>query len=217
MHKLSPQADLLGAALIEPMAIATEGVHVKGQLQPNESVAVIGAGATGILSAVIAMEMGAKNVFFIGRTSSVETRFPIAKELGIIHCIDSSSTNPVKYVKEYNNGVHVDLVVDCSGNMAGFKTALELVKRNGRIVEIGSIHTDEPFPWSDAAFKAIDLKIVFSSSHEAWIKAVSIFNKSKVEFRKIISHEYSLDDYVDAFQIAQDSKKSFKVVFKPNQ
>lgn len=215
IHKLDDNADLLGAALIEPMAIAAEAVHIKGELQAGESIAVIGPGATGILSVLLAKEMGAKNVYFIGRKTSLPIRFKIAEQLSIEHCINSSEVDPIEYILDHNKGINLDMVVDTTGNINGFNLAMELVKRNGRIIEIGSIPTDEVFPWPKAAFKALDLKIVFSSSHKAWEKSVSIFNNSKIEFRKIITHIKYLQEYKEAFDLADNSKKSFKVVFKP--
>lgn len=214
-HKLSREADLKGASLIEPMAIASEAVLIKGHLQKGESVAIIGPGATGILSAIVALESGASNVFLIGRGSSEILRFGIARELGIEHCINAAKTDPKQFVSDHNNGFGLDLVIDSSGNMNGFNLALDLVKRNGRIVEIGSITTDEPFNWQKAAFKALDLLIVFSSSHKAWEHAVEIYNRTVRPLSKIVSHTYGLDDYMEALNISEDSTKSFKVAFDP--
>jgi L-iditol 2-dehydrogenase len=214
-HKLHRNTDLKGAALIEPMAIASEAVLIKGHLSKGESVAVIGPGATGILSAIVAIESGAANVFLIGRSSSEVLRFGIARELGIEHCINASKTDPKQYISEHNNGFGLDLVIDSTGNINGYNLALDLVKRNGRIVEIGSITTDEPFNWQKAAFNALDLLIVFSSSHKAWEHSVEIYNRCVRPLSKIVSHTYGLDDYMEALHISEDSTKSFKVVFDP--
>lgn len=212
-HKLAPDADLKGAALIEPMAIASESVLVKGGLKKGESVAVIGPGATGILSAIVALESGASQVFLIGRSSSEVLRFGIAREVGITHCINASSTDPAAYIAEHNKGMALDLVIDSTGNINGFNLALDLVKRNGRIVEIGSITTQEPFNWQRAAFKALDLLIVFSSSHKAWEYAVEIYSRCKRPLSKIVTHTFSLDDYDHALRFSEDSTKCFKVTF----
>jgi threonine dehydrogenase-like Zn-dependent dehydrogenase len=214
-HKLEDNADLKGASLIEPMAIASEATLIKGRLQKGESVAVIGPGATGILSAIVALESGAGKVFLIGRGSSEALRFKIAREIGIEHCINSSSTDPVRYILEHNDGYGLDLVIDSTGNINGFNQALELVKRNGRIVEIGSITTEEPFNWQKAAFKALDLLIVFSSSHKAWEYAVEIYNRCKRPLEKIVTHSFGLDDFKEALNLSEDSTRSFKVAFVP--
>lgn len=215
VHKLSPGADLKSAALIEPAAIAAEAVHVKGRLQPGQTAVVIGPGATGLLSALTAKAMGAGSVFLIGRKTSPHIRFPVAASLGIEHCVDSSTTDPVGYLLAHNGGDLADLVVDSTGNIGGFEQALSMVKRNGTLVELGSITTDTQFPWQKAAFQALDLCFVFSSSHRAWGKAVALFEREGLDLKKLATHEYALKDWRQAMETARDSTKSFKVLFRP--
>ena len=73
-------------------------------------------------------------------------------------------------------------MIDATGNVDGFNLALRLIRRNGRIVELGSITTDAEFPWPKAAWKALDLSFVYSSSRAAWEKAVEVFNRGQVPF-----------------------------------
>ena len=213
VHKLDKNADIRSAALIEPSAIAAEALFIKGRFKAGESLAVIGPGATGIISALMANITGASNSFLIGRKTSTAIRFPIAEKAGIKHCINSSETDPSAYINEHNSGHLVDIVIDATGSIHGFNLALDLVKRNGRIIELGSITEDTMFPWQQAAFKAIDLHFVFSSSNDAWKKAVSIFNSGKLALDKLITSEFSLDDYQAAFKTADDSNQSLKVLF----
>jgi threonine dehydrogenase-like Zn-dependent dehydrogenase len=217
VHKLDDNIGLKGASLIEPMAIASEAVLVKGRLKHGETVAVTGPGATGILSAIVALESGASKVFLIGRDSSEKLRFKIAREIGIEHCINSSKTDVLQYITEHNGGNSVDMVIDSTGNINGFNLALDLIKRNGRIVKLGSITTKEPFNWQKAAFKALDLLIVFSSSHKAWEHAVAIYNKCQKPLEKIVTHTFDLEDYKKAFDFSEDSTQCFKVAFTPNR
>jgi L-iditol 2-dehydrogenase len=215
-HVLHPAADLMSAALVEPLAIAAETVFVKGRIQPGESVAVIGPGATGVLSALLAQALGANPVFLIGRSTSIAIRFPIASELGLKHCINSSEVDPIAYIHDHNNGKDLDLVIDGTGNINGFNLAFDLVKRNGRIVELGSITADAVFPWPSAAWKALELGFVFSSSRQAWEKAVEVFNRGDIDFKKMATDVFTLDDYEAAFAAADNSRQSFKVMFQPS-
>ncbi len=216
LHKLHAGTDLQQAALIEPSAVACEGVLVKGRLQPGETVAVIGPGTIGVLCALVAKASGAANVFLLGLNDAAETRFKIAGEMGVSHCIDVSTTNALDYILEHNKNKKPDMVVDCTGNINGFLLALELVKRNGRIIEAGSIHGETSFPWEKAAYNAIDLVFVFSSSHKAWEYATAIFNTSGVDFSKMITATFSLEEYEKAFSLATDTSKSLKIMFNPS-
>jgi L-iditol 2-dehydrogenase len=216
IHRVSPEADLKAAALLEPAAIASEAVHVKGRVKPGDAVAVIGPGATGVLSAMMARALGAGPVFLIGRQTSVPVRFPVARALGLEHCINSAEVDPLEYVLDHNGGDLLDLVIDATGNIHGFNLAFELVKRNGAIVELGSITTDAAFPWPKAAWKALELAFVFSSSRQAWEKAVEVFDRGEVDFGQMATNIFPLEAYKDAFAAAGNSRESFKVMFKPS-
>lgn len=216
VHLIGRDADLQSAALIEPLAVAAEAVHVKGGLQAGETVAVIGPGATGILSALLAQALGAKSTFLIGRGSSVPVRFPIAQALGLNHCVDSSKTDPVEYVRRHNDNHHADLVIDATGNIHGLTLAVDLIRRNGRIIELGSITTDAAFPWPKAAWQALALSFVFSSSRAAWEKAIDVFNRGDIDFKKMATSVFPLEEYEAAFATADDSRASLKVMFRPS-
>ncbi len=213
LHKLNAGTDLQQAALIEPSAIACECLLVKGRLQPGETVAVIGPGTIGMLCALVAKASGAANVFLLGLNDAAETRFKIAEEMGLEHCIDVSVTNALDYILEHNENKKPDMVVDCTGNVNGFLLALDLIKRNGKIVEAGSIHGEAGFPWEKAAYNAIDLSFVFSSSHKAWEYSTAIFNDSGIDFSKMITGTFGLDEYEKAFSMATDTAKSLKIMF----
>jgi L-iditol 2-dehydrogenase len=213
-HKLAGNADLLTAALVEPAAIAAEAVDVKGRLSAGETVAVIGAGTIGVLCAVLAREMGAARVFLLGLSDSHEVRFPVARQLGIDQCIDVSTTPAREAISRSGYADLPDLVIDATGNINGFNLALDLVKRNGRLVEVGSITQETPFSWEKAAYRAVDLLFVFSSSHRAWERAVALFNTSTVDFRKMITARYPLEDHADAFTRAANASQGLKTVFQ---
>jgi L-iditol 2-dehydrogenase len=212
-HKLPPQTNLKAAALAEPTAIAAEAVYVKGQLQPGQSVVVIGPGPTGLLSAVVARQLGANPVILVGRASAKAYRFPAAYDMGIEHCVDSSVTNPVAYLQKCNGGRLADLVIDSTGTPEGFLTGLELVRRNGRLVELGSITTDTLFPWDKVAWKALDLRFVFSSSGAAWRQVAALyeggFNPSRM-----VTGVFPIEEYKDAFDTAAHAAHGLKTLFE---
>ena len=84
-------------------------------------------------------------------------KMPIAKRLGITHSIDTSRTDAVEYLLDNNGGNYADMVVDATGTPLGFDMSLDLVKRNGKLVELGSITKTSPFDWPKVAHKAIGL------------------------------------------------------------
>lgn len=215
IHKLSSDTDMLSAALMEPSAIALETLYVKGKINAGDTVAVVGPGTIGILCALMAKHLGAGEVFLLGLDDAEPIRFKIARQLGINECINISTTDAQAYIRNKINR-DVDVVVDATGSIKGFNTALELVKRNGKLLEVGSITHDTLFPWSRAAFKSIELHFIFSSSHAAWVKVVEIFNNAKLNLKELVTHSFILSEYQEAFKTAANPDQSLKVVFEQN-
>lgn len=214
-HKLTGSLDLQCAALIEPLAVAAETVLVRGRMQPGEVVAVVGPGTSGLLSALVALVMGAAEVYLVGRASMRHVKLPIARGIGLAHCVDSTVSDPRQYLLEHNEQRLADLVVDATGTIEGFNTSLQLVKRHGRISEVGSITGPTQFDWPGVCHKAIDLAFVFASSSAAWTHAVTIAEQHADKLRHFITHTMPLSDYREALSTAADGTKSLKVLLKP--
>ena len=214
-HKLPEHTDLKSAAVTEPLAVAVESISTRGGMREGDVVAVVGPGPCGVLSALAAQELGAGKVFLVGRQSFAPVKMPIAKRLGIVHSIDTSKTNAVEYLLDNNDGDYADMVVDATGTPLGFDMSLELVKRNGKLVELGSITKKSPFDWPKVARKAIDLCFVFASSGRSWELTVDLLGRANVDFGAIVTHTMPLSEYQRAFEAAKDSTKSLKVLLEP--
>lgn len=214
-HKLDSTIDAKAAALTEPIAIAVEALYVRGKIQPNESVAVVGPGSSGILCALVAKQLGAKKVFLIGRKSFSEMKLPLVKELGIEHAIDSSQVVPQEYLLKHNRDHFADVVVDATGTIEGFNTATELLKRHGRLLKVGSITTPTMFDWPKMARKATNLIFPFASGRKAWLKTLDILQEGKMDFGRLVTHTFILESYSEAFRLAADGSKSIKVLLEP--
>ena len=214
-HKLAADVDLKAAAVAEPLAIGVEAVQVRGCMKPGEVVAVVGPGPCGILSAVAAKELGASQVFLVGLDTFTPVRMPIARQMGIEHCIDSTQTSPVDYLLDHTGGRLADLVIDATGTLAGFTDAMALVKRHGRSIELGSIPDTTPFDWPAMCHKAIDLAFVFSSNSRAWDTTAGILQRCASQLGHAVTHVMPLDDYQDALETARDETQSLKVLFQP--
>ena len=215
-HRLKPGTDLKVGALAEPMAIGAESVFVKGRLQPGETVVVIGPGPIGIMCALLARFYGgAKNVYLIGRESDRAVRLSTAKALGIGHCL--TTDEPLEdYLLQHNDHKKADLVVDATGHIEGFRCAQRLIKRNGKLVEAGSITQETSFSWEHAAYLSLNLFFVFSSSREAWKIATDFLSTTELDLRPLVTGIYPLEDYQHAFQAAEDTRNHIKVLIQPN-
>ena len=128
--------DLKDAALVEPSAVAWHSCHL-GRVGTDTRVAVVGAGAIGILAAASAQTMGSPEV-------AVEARHPHQHEAWA----RISATTP--------NGDY-DVVIETAGSESGLHRAVELARPGGTVVYVG-VYGDISWPHAQAFAKEVALR-----------------------------------------------------------
>jgi len=121
------------AALLEPLACV---VHAQDSARPQtlESVLIIGAGAFGLLHMLALRIVGVHEIIVAGRGSH---RLEWAGRLGADRVIDVGDTGAEEAIAGINDGFGPDLVIECTGQVAGWADAFARVRRGGRVVFFG--------------------------------------------------------------------------------
>lgn len=213
-HRIDPSVDLSTAALTEVLAIGVEAVRTRGRLQPGETVAVVGPGPCGVLSAFAALHLGAERVVVVGKGSFGGGKLDLLRAMGLTECVDAEDEDPVRYLTDRTGGRFADLVVDATGAPSGFESALRLVKRHGRVVELGSITEPTLFDWPRVCHRAIDLSFAFSSGPPAWRGAVELLERRHEQLKHAVTHVFDLQDFNRGFEAARDKQSSLKVLLR---
>ncbi|HIC88165.1 MAG TPA: hypothetical protein EYP04_02000, partial [Anaerolineae bacterium] len=113
----------------------------KEGFRPTDTVVVQGSGPMGLAAGITAWLCGAHEIILVGGPAH---RLEIAREFGVFdHIISidevSDAADRVTLVKELTpGGVGPDLVVECAGVPAAIPEGLEMLRRGGTFVEIGS-------------------------------------------------------------------------------
>ena len=205
------------AALTEPMAIVTHSVLERTKIEPQDVVAVVGAGPIGLLSCVVAKAGGAKKIILIGRDSAEKMRFPAAKKLGVDHIINSNKVNVQEEVLRLTNDLGADVVVETSGSESGINTAIDVVKRCGRISVIGMPGCEKvSVQWLKMINKVLDVTFNLSSSVSSWERALGIMASTPADLRSVISHYANIEDWEKMFD-AIAKGEAIKVMFIPQE
>ncbi len=126
------------AALLEPLSCVVHA-HAMALPQPFETVLVIGAGAFGLLHTMVLKALGVRQVVVAGRGAQ---RLQWAGELGADRVIDARSADVVAATAALNGGYGPDLVIECTGQVAGWADAFARVRRGGRVVFFGGCPVD---------------------------------------------------------------------------
>jgi L-iditol 2-dehydrogenase len=121
------------AALLEPLSCV---VHAQVLARPEafESVLIIGAGAFGLLHMLALRAGGVSEITIAGRGAD---RLEWAGRLGADRVIDVAKGDPAAEVARLNGGFGPDLVIECTGQVEGWRDAFARVRRGGRVVFFG--------------------------------------------------------------------------------
>jgi 2-desacetyl-2-hydroxyethyl bacteriochlorophyllide A dehydrogenase len=182
--------DVLGddqAALIEPLAVAVHDVRRAG-VAGGDRVLVLGGGPIG---ALIAMVCRARGAYVI--TAEINPyRLDLLKGLGLETA--GPDTDIVKFVREWTDGVGVDVAFEVTGNANAVRGLPDMVRVWGTLSIVG-IHA-EPVPVNLYEMFARELTMHGSRlyAREDWEEALCLAATGAVALAPLVSRHIPLED-----------------------
>src|SRR5271170_2257694 len=202
------------AAFIEPVNTCYKAIQLL-DLQPDETVLVIGQGPIGILLAVLAKTMGAT----VLTSDLYSERHAVAAKFGLDHPLDAQS-DVAALAKAATEGRGADVALLAVGGDALIKVAMDAIRPGGRVVLFASTqHGEAPF---DPAAVCMDEKTLMGSYsasvaiQDDVTRMVFDGYRSGFDLTNLISHRFSLEDAVAALDLASHPQaESLKIVIQP--
>ncbi len=188
----------------------------RANLQPGETVLVLGAGGgVGITAVELAKAMGATVI----AAASSEEKLALAKKLGADHLVNYNEKPLKETVKALTEGRGVDVVYDPVGGDYS-EPALRCMARNGRFLVIGFASGPIPkIPLNLTLLKECAIVGVFWGSFSAWEPDVHQQNVDELwqmfesgKLNPVVSDVFPLSDAVKAFNCLSDRRALGKVV-----
>ena len=196
-------------AVVDPASIA---LHVanRGNIAPGDTVAIIGAGAIGLLSGDAALIRGAARVIVVGRGG----RLAKAAEMGF-ETVDSNAGDPVATVRGLTDGLGADVVLECAGVPIAVGWALAMLRRGGRCAAVGI-----PTVSVEIAMQRLvldELELVGSRASAGEMRRVMpLVEQGRMRVREVMTHRFALTDYAAALATFNDpGSGSIKIIVAP--
>lgn len=170
------------AVFVEPLAAAieiTEQLHIK----PMDKVVVLGDGKLGLITA-LALKALNVNVTLVGKH---QNKLDIAKAQGV----------PTKLLNDFEIKKEYDVVVEATGSVSGFETAIALTKPRGVLVLKSTVAASKEF---NLAPIVIDEITVLGSRCGQFPPALRLLQSGKINLKPLISATYPIDDAIEAFE-----------------
>jgi len=119
-------------ALAEPLSCAMHAVE-RGGIRPADHVAIVGAGALGLLVLAVARLSGATHIVVSDPDAS---RRELATRLGATRTVDPTQEDLLSTVHEMTDGRGVDCAFEAVGAQATLEQAFELPRQGGTLVQV---------------------------------------------------------------------------------
>ncbi len=152
LHKLPDNLPFTLAVLAEPLTIALHALH-RTKLKAGEHVAIIGAGAIGLMAALAALSYNAIPILI----DIVDERLKHAQLHGVVHAINPTLEDTKTAIHRITQGRMAEVVMEASGANVSVRNTLDFVSFAGRIALTGWPKQETPLPTNLITLKEIDI------------------------------------------------------------
>jgi L-gulonate 5-dehydrogenase len=198
VHRVPPDLPAAIAALCEPFSIGMQAT-LRGQIGPEDRVAILGAGPIGLTVLAIARSRSAE----VAVIDMLDNRLELAGRMGANRLINARREDPQAAVLEFTGGDGASVVVEATGNPRAMESTVDLVASAGRVVIVGL--PDQPVTFSGVVFTRKELTILGSrNSANCFADAVRFVVEHRDLVAQMITQRVPFADVVEAFHIADE-------------
>jgi (R,R)-butanediol dehydrogenase/meso-butanediol dehydrogenase/diacetyl reductase len=212
IHKIPDNMTWEQAALVEPAAVAVHAVR-QSDMKIGDSVAVIGTGPIGLLVIQAAKAAGASKIVAV--EVSPERR-DFAEQAGADLIIDPLEREPVQAIKEFTNGLGVDVAFEVAGIEATIHTAIESTKPEGNVVNISIWEKPASIPVNQFILTERKMTSIIAYRN-IFPQVIQLLANGQMKATELITKKISLDQIVtEGFEALTNNKNQIKILVDPS-
>ncbi|MGM0097321.1 hypothetical protein IGI69_002534 [Enterococcus sp. DIV1083b] len=199
-YRLPDNMSLVEGALVEPAAVGIHAAEMAGDLL-GKKVVILGSGCIGLMTVQSAKLMGAAEIVVI---DVLQNRLNKAIELGATATFDGRDEKIVEKVKEIIGEYGADVVFETAGAIPTAKMALQLVKRRGKVMVVGTIPGDTPIDFLKIN-REVSIQTVFRYAND-YKKTIDLISKKKFDVLSMADKYFDYDNTQQAFEFSVNNK-----------
>lgn len=199
-------------ALAEPLSCVVHAVKT-AQLQAGDTVAIVGAGAVGLLLLQLARRSGASRVLV---SEPDPDRRALARRLGADLAVDPTAEDLRAKALDLSGGLGVDVAFEAVGSARTVADAVSLPRRGGTVVVVGVAPGDATLSLRlyDLWERELAIKQAFIRNLGDFRRAVELLAVLDVE--PLVTHRFPLGAIHAALEAAR-SRRGIKVQVVPTE
>ena len=184
-----------------------------GKIRPGDTVAVIGAGPTGLCT------MACARLYTPARILAIDTdpyRLDLAKKKGLadVTLIPGEGDLPEK-VRDLTEGRGADVVLEVAGGEDTFQTAWQIARPNAVVVVVAMYEGPQALPLPDMYGKNLTFRTGGVDGRYGQ-EIMDLTARGKLDVSFLITHRCRLDEIMNAYEIFEHKKEHvIKFAVKP--
>jgi 2-desacetyl-2-hydroxyethyl bacteriochlorophyllide A dehydrogenase len=205
VHAFPAELPAAHAALAEPLSCSLHAV-ARGEVDPDDVVVVAGAGPIGLGMVLGARRQAPKALVAVDHDPH---RRSVAKLCGADVVLSPDNVDAA--VRELTHGLGCDVYLDATGHPAGVTQGLQLLRKRGRFVEYGVFAQPVTTDWTVIGDgKELDIRGAHLGPGQ-WPTAIKMLSSGVVPAEAIVTHQFPLDRFDEAFARAGGGDNAIKV------
>ncbi len=212
VYELPDNISFVDAVVLDPLAVAVHAVSVSN-FKPGMRALVMGAGPVGLCISSVLKAHGCDCVFI---TDIVENLLKFADRHGAGIVLNSLSCNIVKEVMSSTGGLGVNRIFDTVGKKETLNDGMRCLCESGVFVSLVAGKNPVNFSLSMLSGER-SVTVSANNLYDDFLEAIRLMNTGKIDFGKMVTHTYGIDNVKTAFDtvINKDVTNAVKVAILP--
>jgi S-(hydroxymethyl)glutathione dehydrogenase/alcohol dehydrogenase len=181
------------------------GVVNRAEVQPFQSVVVMGAGGVGINAIQGAAYTGAYPIIAV---DVLENKLKMARQFGATHTVNAKSEKAVEEVTQLTNGRGAEFVFVTVGSVAAIKQGLSFTGLRGTVVLIGLPNYTDQFSFVPLDIIPTEKNIIGSFMGATNLKVdipnlITLYRTGKLKLDELITGRFPLEKINEAMALTE--------------
>ena len=202
LYKLADNISYEEGTLIEPLAVAVHALK-RASVTSRDCIVILGAGTIGLLTQVVAQEMGFKTIIC---TDTVAFNREMALKLGAAAALNPIDEDVVGKVMELTNGRGADLCIVAAGAENILDQASDCVRKRGEIGLVAMITRKTPVSSFSIVSKEQNLYGAVTYEAEDFQHAADMINNG-LDLSDFVTQRFPLEHTQKALEILSQKKE----------
>jgi len=181
-----------------------------GQVQPGDTVAIIGAGPVGMGALLTAQFYSPAEIIMVDLDDS---RLEASLKFGATKTVNSGDGKAVEKIMEITGGKGVDVAIEAVGIEATFEMCERIIKPGGNIAVVGVHGKPVDFHLEQLWISNITLTTGLVNTNTTPLLLKTVQSK-KLQPEKLITHRFKFDQFLEAYDVFGNAaeNKAMKVI-----